>query len=59
MVIKMFNELMGGVDDFSENFNKEINIKIEMEIIKANQYEMRNTLAEIRGILNGINKVNK
>ena len=35
LVIKMLNELMGSVDEFSENFNKEIkNIKIEMEITK-------------------------
>ena len=31
MVIKMLNELMESVDEFSENFNKEIkNIRMEM-----------------------------
>ena len=60
LVIKMLNELMGSVDEFSENFNKEIkNIKIEMEVIKGNQSEMKNTLSEMGSILNGINKVNK
>ena len=32
---------------------------MEMEIIKRNQSEMKNTLSEMRSILNGINKVNK
>ena len=57
LVIKMLNELLGSVDKFSENFNKEIKTKkMEMEIIKGNQSEMKNTLSEIRIILNGINK---
>ena len=30
-----------------------------MEIIKGNQYEMKNTLSEMISILNGINRVNK
>ena len=30
-----------------------------MEIIKGNQFEKKNTLFEMRSILNGINKVNK
>ena len=59
LVIKMLNELLESVDKFSEDFNKEIkNIKMEMEIIKENQSEMKNT-SEMRSILNGINKVNK
>ena len=42
LVIKMPKELRGRVDELSENFNKEIkNIKMEMEIIKGNQSEMR------------------
>ena len=57
LVIKMLNELVRSVDKFSENFNKEI--KMEIEIIKGNQSEMENTLSEMRSILNGINKVNK
>ena len=32
---------------------------MEMEIIKWNQSEIKNTLSEIRSILSGINKVNK
>ena len=40
----MLNEHLGSVDKFSENFNKEIkNIKMEMEIIKGNQSEMKST----------------
>ena len=39
VVIKMLNKVMGSVDEFSENFNKEIkNIKVEMEIIEENQF---------------------
>ena len=35
LVIKMLSKLRGSIDEFSENFNKEIkNIKIEMEITK-------------------------
>ena len=60
LVIKMFIELLGSVDKFSENVNKEIkNIKMEMEIIKGNQSEVKNTLSEMRSIFKGINKVNK
>ena len=56
VVIKMLNKVMGSVDEFSENFNKEIkNIKVEMEIIKGNQSKMKNTLSEMRSMLNGIN----
>ena len=37
-----------------------INIEMEMEIIKGNQSEMKNTLSEMRSIFNGINKgINK
>ena len=43
MFIKMLNELLGNVDKFNENFNKEINIKMEVKIIKGNQSEMKNT----------------
>ena len=32
LVIKMFNELSGSVDKFSENFNKKILKNIKMEI---------------------------
>ena len=53
LVIKMLNELRGSVDEFSNDFNKEIkNIKMEMEIIEGNQSEMKR-------ILQGINRVSK
>ena len=40
LVIKMLDKHRGRVDELSENFNKEIkNIKIEMEIMKWNQYK--------------------
>ena len=32
---------------------------MELEIIKGNQSEIKNTLSEMRSVLNGINKVNK
>ena len=33
LVIKLLNELRGGVDELSENFNKEIKtIKVEMKL---------------------------
>ena len=59
IVIKMLNELRRSVDEFSENFNKEIkkNIKMEMEIIKGNQSEMKNTISEMKSIFEGINRV--
>ena len=45
LVIKILNELRESVDELSENFSKEIiNIKVEMEIIKENQSEMKNTV---------------
>ena len=60
LVIKMLNKLRGSVDEFRENFNKEIkSIKMEMEIIKENQSEMKNTLFEMKSILEGINRVDK
>ena len=34
-------------------------MKMEMEIIKGNQSEMKNTLSEMKSILNGINEVIK
>ena len=59
-VIKMLNERMGSVDEFSEN-STEIKKKHKNGngIIKGNQSEMKNTLFEVRGMLNGINKVNR
>ena len=60
LVIKMLHELRGSVDEFSDNFNKEIkNIRMEMKIIKGNQSEMKNTLFEMKSILDGVNKVDK
>ena len=57
LVIKMLNELMGSVDEFSENINKEIkkNIKMKLETIKGNQSEMKNALSEMKSILDGKN----
>ena len=53
-------KLRGCIAELSENFNKEIkNIKMEIEIIKGNQSEMRNTLSEMKSILEGINRVDK
>ena len=34
-------------------------MKMEMEIIKGNQPEMKNTLSEMGSVLNGISIVNK
>ena len=60
LVIKMLNELMGSVDEFSENFNKEIkNTKMDMEIIKGDQSEMKNTLSDMKSIVEEINRVDK
>jgi len=42
MVIKIFIGLQKRVDEFSENFNKEI------ENIKQNQAEMENSIIEIK-----------
>ena len=43
LVIKMLNEIKGSVGELSENLNKEEkNIKMETEIIKGNQLEMKN-----------------
>ena len=47
-IIKMLNELLGSVAKFTENFNKEIkDIKMEMEIIKKNQSEVKNIFSKI------------
>ena len=41
----MLKELRGRVDELSENFFKEIgNVKLQIENIKKNQSEMKNTL---------------
>ena len=59
LVIKVLSELWGSVDKFSENFNQEIK-NIKMQITKGIQSEMKNTLSDMRSILNGINKrINK
>ena len=47
LVTKMLNELLGSVDKFSKEIKN-----IKMEIIKGNQSEMKNTLSEVRSILN-------
>ena len=49
MVIRILNELRGRVKELSENFNiKEIgHIKIEIEHIKKNQSERKNSLKKI------------
>ena len=53
----MFNELMGRIDDLSENFNnnKKGNIGTEIENIKKNKSEMKNTLTEMKNTLQAIN----
>ena len=59
LVIKMLSKLRGSIDEFSENFNKEIkNIKIEMEITKWSQLEMKNTWS-VMSILEGIERVDE
>ena len=56
LIIRMLNELKERVDEFSENFNKEIgNRKLEIEIIKMNQSVMKNTVTEMKNTLEGIN----
>ena len=56
LIIRLLNELRVRADEFSENFNKEIeNIKIELENVKGNQSEMKNTISEMKSILEGIN----
>ena len=45
------------LNELSENSNKEKNIK--METIKENQSEMKNTLSEMKNMLDGINIVDK
>ena len=48
LVIKMFSELRGRVDELSETFNQEIkHIKMNIENTKKDQSEMKNTLKEI------------
>ena len=48
LVIRMLNELRGRVDELSEKINKEIrNKKTELQSIKKNQSEMKNTFTEI------------
>ena len=53
LVITMLNELRGRVDALSENFNKEMRNRTELENIK-NQSEMKNTLSE-KNTLQGTN----
>ena len=62
LVIKMLFKHRGSVDEFSEDFNNETKknpVKMEMQIIKGNQSEMKNTLSEIKSRLGGINRVHK
>ena len=60
LVIKMLNELRRSVEELSKKFHKEVkNMKMEMEIIKGNQSEMKNTLSEMGSVLNGISIVSK
>ena len=48
LVIRMLSELRKRVDEISENFNKETgNIKIDIENIKKDWSEMKNTLQGI------------
>ena len=47
VVIRMLNELRGRIDELGENFNS---MKKDMEPIKKNQSEMKDTLTEKRTI---------
>ena len=47
LVIGMLNKFSGRVDELSENFNKEI------EHIKKNQSEIKNTIIEIKKYIRG------
>ena len=52
----MFNELRGRVDELSKIFNKEIgNVKMEIENIKKNEWDMKNIITEMKNTLEGIN----
>ena len=45
LVIRMLNELRGRIDNFSENFNKEMRkIKMGIENIRKNQSEIKNII---------------
>ena len=60
MVTKMLQKHGRIVDEFNENFNKEIkNTKLDMENIVGIQSEMKNTISEMTGILERINRVDK
>lgn len=49
MLIRMLNELEKKTDENSEDFKNEI------ESIKMNQSELKNTIVEMKNILEGIN----
>lgn len=49
MLIRMLNELEEKADENSEDFKNEI------ESIKMNQSELKNTIVEMKNILEGIN----
>ena len=56
IVIRMLKDLRGGMDDLSENLNKEIvSIKNDIDTIKKNQSEIKTTISEIKNTLEGIN----
>ena len=49
MVIKILNEFRGRIDELSESVNKDIgNIKTEIENMKKNQSDMKDTLTEVK-----------
>ena len=49
LVIKLLIELRKIIDEHSENFNK------ELENIKRNELGLKNTIAEVKSILEGMN----
>ena len=49
LIIRMLTELEGKTDECSENFKK------ELETIKNNQSELRNTITKMKNTLQGIN----
>ena len=49
MIIRMLTDLGTRMDELSENINK------ELENIKRNQSEMKNTILETKNLLEGLN----
>ena len=55
MVIRMLKDIRGRINVLSENLNKQmVNILENIEIIKKNQWETKNTISEVKNILEGL-----